>query len=1354
MKTRVPIFKLLLLISLCSALAATAVFGQTSPDTALLIWGGPGTDIDYTTNWGNTANVAIPTLTTLEWNGVTTSNLNLTYNASALASGSGGNGYNLYLTSAQTNSVTIGTTLGTANPLAITDIQIDAGAGAFTLGGATSATVMEWIGRPGGFFHTLINNSTNTATITPNLFFQAGGGAQFTLDFSGTGNWVVSNYLGNNNGPNIAIQQDGPGTLIWNPSGYVDANGIASPITITGGALILTGNHPKINTQAITLSQGATFVFDAPGQSQTLAGVISGPGLVQVNNGTLTLAGQSTFSSNLVLNGGTVVADSTENAMSAGPLGEGNNIVFNGGTLEFTSIDYADYSAVFSTAAGQLYNINANGQTLVFATGLTSSNGSLTLAGPGSLTLAGTNTYSGTTTVNSGTLVFQGPMSGTGNITVADSATLGVTEGATQVKPATMTLGSISGAILQFNNVTNKTTAPLAVGTLSSAGTTTININSGAFTTIGQVFPLFTWTNGPAPAVTIGTVNGAAGTLSTNGNTIDLTITATPYVWTGLGADSWDLTTTGDWVQSGKSVVFANGAIAVFDDTATGTSYVDLGSTVSPASVTFNNSLQAYTIDTETGLIGGAGGLTKNGTNTLTMTGGANTYTGVTTINAGIVNVGVLSRGGKASDIGAANNSASNLVLNGGTLNYTGSGASIDRLFTIGTSGGAIEASGTGALNFTNTGLIGLSGSGGRVLTLEGNGGTAITNILASVLSDKGGATQLALSGTTTWAVAGNNTNTGLTTVNPGTTLLVGAGGTNGSLGGSVKDNGALIFDNTGTVTNSAISGTGSVTVASGTVVLSANNTYTGGTTVNSTLQVGTGGAAGALFDAGSLVNNGLVIFNDTAGQTLVNTAVTGTGGFIFQSGFTEISAYGDTYSGWVQINPGATFQPTYGNEPVPPISAITNNGTLYMTRQDGIPPITAANPVVFNIPANIVGTGKLVKENNNQNPGSIGLSGTNTYSGGTLIAGGAIVLGDNTTVGGGSIVGRVIFTNTTTSFDNPRTLEFYRPDNFVFTNNISSVVTVSAGGNLGTVEQSGSGTVTLTGNNNYGGGTIIDASTTLQVGAGGTSGNLGGGQITDNGALIYDRSDSVTVTNLISGTGTITQLGSGTLTLTASNTYTGATIVSNGTLVLNYSGDAGTNAVGSDMDLYGGTLVVGGVGTTATLTVAGSLNMPAGVIVANLNKSLVPSNTVYSVAGPTSSTGAALKLLNFGPSLVVGDKFTIFSGPVAGGAAMTIVSPGFTVTNNLGVDGSVTVTGVASAKDQMTATRSGQQLNLAWPAAYLGLDLQTQTNNSPTNGISTNSANWVTIPGTAASNGYSITIGTNSSVFFRLSPQ
>ena len=1348
MKIRLTITKLLLV--LFGLVAAPAVFAQTSPDTALLIWTGPGNDIDYETNWGNTVNpFPIPTLTTMEWNGLTTSNLNLVYNAGYMASGAGGNGYNLYMTSAQTNSVTIGTTLGTSQPLAISDIQIDAGAGAFTLGGATSATVMEWIGRPGGFLHTLMNNSTNTATITPNLFFQAGAGAVFTLDFSGTGNWVVSNYLGNNNGPTITIEQDGPGTLTWTPTGYVDADGISSPITITGGTLILAGPHPLINNQQIIDDAGATFEFNAPGQSQTLAGAILGGGVVQVNAGTLTLGGQSAFTGNLVLNGGTVLADGAENG-TAGPLGEGNNIVFNGGTLEFTSIDFADYSAVFSTTAGQQYKINANGQTPIFATGLTSSGGSLNFTGPGSLTLAGSSTYTGGSTVNSGKLILQGSLTGTGNITVADSAALGVFQNGTQFTPAILTLGTSTGATLEFNNVNSTATAIIDAGSLSTAGTITVNVLSGALNP-AQSYPLLTWTSGSSPTFVLGTLNGFIGNLTVVGNTLKLNVTGTAYKWTGLTSGTWDLTTANNWVQNGGPVVFANGGPVLLDDTATGTTVMSLGATILPTTVTFNNSTLIYSLTSSLGNdIGGPASLTKSGTQSLTMAGGQNVYTGVTTINAGIVSVGTLANGGTASDIGAANSNATTLVLNGGDLQYTGPAVSIDRLFSVGTSGGTLDASGFGALQLTNTGAIGLSGSGGRVLTLTGT--DTETNVLAGVLSDSaGGATQLAVSGTTTWSLTATNTSTGLVTVNPGATLQVGAGGATGSLAGSIHNNGRLIFNNTAIVTNSAITGTGSLTVAAGTVILSANNTYNGGTTIdtNATLEVGNGGAAGALFDASRLVNNGQVIFNDTAGQTLVNTAVSGTGSFIFAKGFTEISAFGDVYSGWVQINAGATFQPSYGNEPVPPISAITNNGTLYLTRQDGIPPISAANPVVYNFSNNIVGTGKFVKENNNQNAGGIGLSGVNTYSGNTLIAGGAIILGDNTTVGGGSIVGKVIFTNTSTSFDNPRTLVFYRPDNFIFTNNITSVVTTSAGGNFGTVEESGTGYVTLTGNNTYTSGTIIDTATQLQVGAGGTSGNLGAGTVTDNGSLVYDRADNVTFSNRINGPGTFTQIGGGTVTLTASNAYSGPTTISNGTLVLNYAGNAGTNEIQGDLDVYGGAIIVGGVGSNTTFNVAGAMNISAGTVYANLNKLLAPSNTTYVVVGAITATGGTLELINYGPALVPGDRFVIFNQAVAGGGTMTVYSPGVTFNNTLATDGSVTVATV-QPPPTITASFSGSALSLSWPANYTGLSLQVQTNTINV-GVSNN---WVTIASSSATNVYTNTIvRTNATVFYRLVP-
>ena len=102
-------------------------------------------------------------------------------------------------------------------------------------------------------------------------------------------------------------------------------------------------------------------------------------------------------------------------------------ISFVGGTLGFSSVNTYDYSPRFDTSAGQAYSFDTAGQNVTFTNALTSSGGTLTKLGSGTLTLTGANTYSGLTTVSAGKLVIQGSQ-GTGGITVANSATLGVTE--------------------------------------------------------------------------------------------------------------------------------------------------------------------------------------------------------------------------------------------------------------------------------------------------------------------------------------------------------------------------------------------------------------------------------------------------------------------------------------------------------------------------------------------------------------------------------------------------------------------------------------------------------------------------------------------------------------------------------------------------------------------------------------------------------------------------------------------------------------------------------------------------------------------------------------------------------------
>lgn len=112
---------------------------------------------------------------------------------------------------------------------------------------------------------------------------------------------------------------------------------------------------------------------------------------------------------------------------SSEALGSTGNITFGGGTLQFSGNNQTDYSDRFSSASGQLYRIDTNGQEVTLAGNLTSVGGSLTKSGSGMLILAGTNTYTGGTTISSGTLqIGNGSTSGSlvGNITNSSGSLL------------------------------------------------------------------------------------------------------------------------------------------------------------------------------------------------------------------------------------------------------------------------------------------------------------------------------------------------------------------------------------------------------------------------------------------------------------------------------------------------------------------------------------------------------------------------------------------------------------------------------------------------------------------------------------------------------------------------------------------------------------------------------------------------------------------------------------------------------------------------------------------------------------------------------------------------------------------
>ncbi|PQA71538.1 autotransporter-associated beta strand repeat-containing protein, partial [Brucella oryzae] len=117
-----------------------------------------------------------------------------------------------------------------------------------------------------------------------------------------------------------------------------------------------------------------------------------------------------------------------------------------------------------------------------------------------------------------------------------------------------------------------------------------------------------------------------------------------------------------------------------------------------------------------------------------------------------------------------------------------------------------------------------------------------------------------------------------------------------------------------------------------------------------------------------------------------------------------------------------------------------------------------------------------------------------------------------------------------------------------------------------GTLTKTGAGVLTLAGNNTYVGGTAITAGT-LQIGNGGTTGRIMGDAAIDAGAaLAFNRSNSLTFGGVVSGAGRVVQAGSGTTVLTGTNSYSGGTAITAGTLSVGADNNLGAAAGGVEI--------------------------------------------------------------------------------------------------------------------------------------------------------------------------------------------
>lgn len=192
-----------------------------------------------------------------------------------------------------------------------------------------------------------------------------------------------------------------------------------------------------------------------------------------------------------------------------------------------------------------------------------------------------------------------------------------------------------------------------------------------------------------------------------------------------------------------------------------------------------------------------------------------------------------------------------------------------------------------------------------------------------------------------------------------------------------------------------------------------------------------------------------------------------------------------------------------------------------------------------------------------------------------------------------------------------------------------------------------GQGLLVVSGDNTgFSGTTTIQTGGALQIGNGGTTGNLPG-NIADDGALAIDRSDTYALSGAISGTGALQQNGIGTTVLSGANTYSGATTVSAGTLqaaaadVLS-AASAHTVTVGATLDLAGhdqtvaslnnaGTVSLVGTSAGTTLHVTGNYVGNGGTIMVSTALGDSSSATDKLAVGGNVSGTTTLKVINLG---------------------------------------------------------------------------------------------------------------------------
>ncbi len=879
----------------------------------------------------------------------------------------------------------------------------------------------------------------------------------------------------------------------------IDVNFTVTTLNVSGGA-------DTINTSGGTLTVSSATNVSTAGAAFNF-GLLGAGNLNVYIGGTLTMGagGASTFSGSTSVYGvGAVLSDSAANAFSP------NSVVYedNLGTVNVNWNETIAALSNYSGAGGSV--VLASGATLVMNGGYTSTfSGNISGAGnlekdtTGTLTLNNANSYTGTTVINGA--------SGTA-IQLGDGTTLG----------SLATSGVSGSGTLSFNEPSAYTfSAPL------SGALQVVQAGMGAVTLSGAN----TYSGGTT--VNAGTLK--AGSTSAFGGASGSAVTLN-------GSGTLDLNGFDNTIGS------LNGSSALAS--------VFLSSGANLNIITGNNALPFL------GVISGTGSLTISPAS-YQWIGGANTYTGGTTITSGTL----LADNASGSATGTGTISIAHLAIlqlgnNGDTGGLINGTAAI-------TDNGSVDFSRGDAITFTNniTGSGGVGQFKGGTTTLSGTntyyGTTEIFygTLKAGSTSAFGGASGLSpilFSDLGTLDLNGYNNTVGSLSGGATAGNIVSIAGATLTIAGNLSSTSykGII---TGSSGNLALTGSGSVQILDGA------NTYTGTTTIGTgeTLQIGDGVVVGATINpSSSVLDNGALRFSPGLADASAYAGIISGSGTVVVNGANDGTNIGSfnlsnasTYSGGTQVIGGELFvgSSTVGT-PGNVLSGPVGKGTLTFANNTEFSPkanVTLANAIAFNGTVdNDDGTSDMTLTGLISGNGTFSwctwnalniIGSANTFSGTMDMREGYLYLGSDTALGTGSVT-----LDTGSSIDAYGSGVTRAIPNGIFINGSSAQIgngnnnNLTFSGSFGsnhqltsiTIDNGSSGSTTFSGSSSiYGAAFISNNAGTVYANNNSAFGD-NGNNVTLSGGSTLNVVGGITIQNPIKfGTGANTLAGSGTLT-------------------------------------------------------------------------------------------------------------------------------------------------------------------------------------------------------------------------------